>query len=137
MIEEEQQKEFIRKELDNNPEMSQYIMDYRQKPDGYLNYMHTELEYNPITDDYESLLVPEDDNIEARKLLQARVSKSIEAKHERKRLMEEEKLKKLQAAGEEEQIEKLRGTSQNDDSAKVLETGNSKTNNEIPPDSRD
>ena len=60
-LEELEEKQALKDRIEADPSTSKFILDYRQKPDGYLNYLSTELRYDPATDEYESILIPDND----------------------------------------------------------------------------
>ena len=46
-MEEAEAKKKAQEEVEGAANQSQYVLDYRQKPDGYLNYQATELRHKP------------------------------------------------------------------------------------------
>jgi len=82
VLEEAEAKKKEQEKFENAPNQSQYVLDYRQKPDGYLNYTATELRHKPGEEfEFESILVPEDDEEELL-ALQDEMSSALAAKHQ-------------------------------------------------------
>jgi len=82
LIEEAEAKKKAYEEIEDSPNQSQYVLDYRQKPDGYLNYTSTELRHKPGEEyEFESILVPEDDEEELL-ALQAEMSETLAEKYQ-------------------------------------------------------
>ena len=46
-MEEAEAKKKALEDVEGAANQSQYVLDYRQKPDGYLNYQATELRHKP------------------------------------------------------------------------------------------
>ena len=63
-LEEAEIKQGIYEAMRNDPSETKYVLDYRQKPDGYLNYTNTEVKPGEREGTWTSILIPEDDEEE-------------------------------------------------------------------------
>ena len=63
-LEEAEIKQGIYEAMRNDPAETKYVLDYRQKPDGYLNYTNTEVKPGEKEGMWTSILIPEDDEEE-------------------------------------------------------------------------
>ena len=125
IVEEQVLREQRKEELYNDPEISNFVLDYRQKPDGYLNYSNTELKYNKETDEFEQILVPEDED--ALLQLQAQMDEAIES---RKKLYAEideaEKQRKLKLAEEKLKLEAKKDESNQSSNDEIIDSSKTK-----------
>jgi len=125
VLEEAEAKKKAQEEVEGAANQSQYVLDYRQKPDGYLNYTATELRHKPGEEfEFESILVPEDDEEELL-ALQDEMSSALADKHQarlsaqKQEFLDDPATKKILSdyAEKKRQLDNLNENSNNDNSS--------------------
>jgi len=102
-LEEAEIKQGIFEAMRNDPAETKYVLDYRQKPDGYLNYTNTEVKPGEKEGMWTSILIPEDDEEELMRI-QEDAEKRYQiraAKIEERLLLEAEELGLLEKGQDE------------------------------------